>query len=136
MKSKSKNLPYAKVRLRVFPSLSAAESYCKAHDISTDEIQYGESEDLKKEVMQIAVTQKAILREVREALTEQTKRVHSEFMNAVKVRDDAEKTRDLSKEYYADRVTELAGKIQSLGEARSIVCKYLEELEWMTGWKG
>lgn len=54
----------------------------------------------------------------------------------MKIRDNAEKTRDLLLEYDQKRVIEIAAKSVGVYEARKVVWKMLGELEQMTGWKG
>lgn len=128
--TKNVNLPFAKVGLRVFPSLLAAETYCTMHDLDVDHmIEYGDSEELKNEVQKIAMMQKAVLQGVLEALDRHKEKIDAEWERAVKIRDNAEKTRDLLLEYDQKRVIEIVAKNVGVNEARKIVWKMLEELE-------
>lgn len=134
---KNVNLPFAKVGLRVFHSLFAAETYCTKHDLDVDSaIEYGDLEELKSEVQKIAIIQKAVLRGVLEALDSHKEKISVEIEQAVKARNDAEKSHDLLSGYYKDRVLETIAKNSGVYEAREIVWKILEELEQITGWKG
>lgn len=136
-KIKKHNIPYAKVGLRVFRSLFAAETYCTEKNLDVDKaIEYGESEELKVKIQEIAMIQKAVLRGVRDALDVGRKKHDQALKNAVQDLEQAEATRDLLINYYKDRVTEEIGIGSGLYQAREIVQAILEELEWMTGWKG
>lgn len=127
---KNVNLPFAKVGLRVFPSLFAAETYCTMYDLDVDSmIEYGNSEELKNKVQKIAMIQKVVLRDVLEALDRHKEKIDAEWERAVKVRDNAEKTRDLLLEYDQKRVIEITAKNVGVNEARKIVWKMLRELE-------
>lgn len=136
-KFKDKNLRFAKVGLRVFQGLFPAESYCTAHDLDVDSaIEYKDSPELKAKVQEIATVQKAILRGVLEALDEAAEKNRQQLHQAVKDRDRAEETRDLLTDYYKNRVSEIAARGSGLYDAWKIVNGMLEELEWLTDWKG
>lgn len=136
-KFKNKNLRFAKVGLRVFRGLFSAETYCTAHDLDVDSaIEYGDSPELKAKVQEIARIQKAILRGVREALDRAWEKNKQQVDQAVKERDQAEKNRDLSLGYYKNRVNETIAHGSGLYDAWKIVNDMLEELEWLTDWKG
>lgn len=131
------NLPFAKVGLRVFRGLFQAESYCTAHDLDVDSaIEYGDSPELKEQVQEIARIQKAILRGVREALDEAKGQNDRKREQAVKDLEHAEETRDILTGYYKNRVNEIIHEGSGLYEAGKIVSSMLEDLEWLTGWKG
>lgn len=131
------NLPFAKVGLRVFRGLFQAESYCTAHDLDVDSaIEYGDSPELKEQVQEIARIQKAILRGVREALDEAKGQNDRKREQAVKDLEHAEESRDILTGYYKNRVNEIIHEGSGLYEAGKIVSSMLEDLEWLTGWKG
>ena len=136
-KFKNKNLRFAKVGLRVFRGLFPAETYCTAHDLDVDSaIEYGDSPELKDKVQEIARIQKAILRGVREALNGAREKNKQQVDQAVKERDRAEKNRDLLLEYYKNRVNETIAHGSGIYDALKIVNGMLDELEWLTDWKG
>lgn len=131
------NLPFAKVGLRVFRSLFAAESYCTAHDLDVNSsIEYGDSPELKVKVQEIARVQKIMLRGVLEALDGAKGQNDRKRKQAVKDLEHAEKNRDILTGYYKNRVNEIIHEGSGLYEAWKIVNGMLEELEWLTGWKG
>lgn len=136
-KFQNKNIPYAKVGLRVFRSLFAAETYCTDKGLDVDSaIEYGESAELKGRVQEIALTQKAILRGVLDALDGYKVQVDKELSLAVQAREQAEKSRDLLLNYHKEKVLEAIAKGSGLYEARKIVWAMLEDLECLTGWRG
>lgn len=136
-KFRNKNIPYAKVGLRVFRSLFDAETYCAEKGLDVDSaIEYGESPELKTKVQEIALIQKAVLRGLRDALDGCKARVNTELSLAVKARDQAEKSRDLLLDYYKGKVLEVIAKGDGLYEAQKTVTAMLEDLEWLTGWRG
>lgn len=136
-KFKNKNLHFAKVGLRVFRGLFPAESYCTAHDLDVNSaIEYGDSPELKAKVQEIARVQKAILRGVLEALDGAKVENDRKREQAVKDLEHAEETRDLLTGYYKNRVSEIIHEDSGLYDARKIVNDMLEELEWLTDWKG
>lgn len=123
--------------MRVFRSLFAAETYCTEKGLDVDSaIEYGESTELKDQVREIALVQKAVLRGVLDALDGYKEQVDKELSLAVQARDQAEKSRDLLLNYHKERVTEVIAKGSGLYEARKIVWTMLEDLEWLTGWRG
>lgn len=136
-KFKNKNLPFAKVGLRVFQGLFQAESYCTAHDLDVNTtIEYGDFPELKVKVQEIARVQKAILRGVLEALDGAKEQNDRKREQAVKDREHAEETCDLLLGYYKNRVNEIISEGSGLYDAWKIVNGMLEELECLTGWKG
>lgn len=136
-KFRNKNIPYAKVGLRVFRSLFDAETYCTEKGLDVDSaIEYGESPELKEKVREIAVVQKAVLRGLRDALDGCKARVNTELSLAVQARERAEKSRDLLLGYYEEKVRETIAKGDGLYEARKTVTAMLEDLERLTGWRG
>lgn len=136
-KFKNKNLRFAKVGLRVFRGLFPAESYCTAHDLDVNSaIEYGDSLELKARVQEIARVQKAILRGVLEALDVAKVENDRKREQAVKDLKQAEESRDLLTGYYKNRVDEIIHEGSGLYNARKIVNDMLEELEWLTDWKG
>ena len=75
---KNVNLPYAKVGRQVFRSLYDAEAYCAENGLDPDTaITYGESEELRKEIVEIAKYQKAVLRRVQAELEKQSERIRN-----------------------------------------------------------
>ena len=50
--------------------------------------------------------------------------------------EHAEKCRDILTGYYKDRVNEIIHEGLGLYDARKIVDDMLEELQWLTDWKG
>lgn len=136
-KFKDKSLKFAKVGLRVFRGLFPAESYCTAHDLDVDSaIEYGDSPELKAKVQDIARVQKAILRGVLEALDDAQNKNKGRLDQAVKDLERAKETRDLLTGYYQDRVGEFVAHGSGLYDAWKIVNDMLEELEWLTDWRG
>lgn len=136
-KFKNKNLRFAKVGLRVFRGLFPAESYCTAHDLDVNSaIEYGDSPELKAKVQEIARVQKAVLRGVLEALDDAQDKNKGKVDQAVKDLERAEEARDLLTGYYKNRVSEIVHEGSGLYDARKIVSDMLEELEWLTDWKG
>lgn len=136
-KFKDKSLKFAKVGLRVFRGLFPAESYCTAHDLDVDSaIEYGDSPELKAQIQDIARVQKAILRGVLEALDNAQGKNKGKLDQAVKDLERAKETRDLLTGYYKDRVGEFVAHGSGLYDARKIVNDMLEELEWLTDWRG
>lgn len=136
-KFRNKNIPYAKVGLRVFRSLFDAETYCTEKGLDADSaIEYGESPELKAKVREIALIQKAVLRGLRDALNGCTAQVGIELSHAVQAREQAEKSRDLLLDHYKGKVLEVIAKGNGLYEAQKTVTAMLEDLEWLTGWRG
>ena len=136
-KFKDKSLKFAKVGLRVFRGLFPAESYCTAHDLDVDSaIEYGDSPELKAKVQEIARVQKAIFRGVLEALDGAKRENDRKREQAVKDLEHAEKCRDILTGYYKDRVNEIIHEGLGLYDARKIVDDMLEELQWLTDWRG
>jgi len=136
-KFRNKNIPYAKVGLRVFRSLFAAETYCTEKGLDVDSaIEYGESAELKEQVRGIALMQKSILRGVLDALDGCKGQVDKELSLAVQARDQAEKSCDLLLNYHKEKVLEAIAKGSGLYEARKIVSAMLEDLERLTDWRG
>ena len=131
------NLPFVKVGLRVFRGLFPAESYCTAHDLDVNSaIEYGDSSELKVKVQEIAKVQKAILWGVLEALDRAGGENERKRKQAVKDLERAEKGRDILTGYYKNRLNEIIHEGVGLYDAWKIVNGMLEELEWLTGWKG
>jgi hypothetical protein len=129
---KNKNIPFAKVKRRVFGSLFNAEEYCTKNGLNVNsDIEYGEDQALKATVQEIAKYQKAILREVIErldnrcgALREQVERDKSNL----------ETCHHLDDQYYQDKLAETIATHTATHDARVIVWKLLEELERVTDW--
>lgn len=131
------NLPFVKVGLRVFRGLFPAESYCTAHDLDVNSaIEYGDSSELKVKVQEIAKVQKAILRGVLETLDGAKGENDRKREQAVKDLEHAEESRDILTGYYKNRLNEIIHEGSGLYEAWKIVNGLLEELEWLTDWKG
>ncbi|MCX4292369.1 MAG: hypothetical protein OSJ36_11345 [Odoribacter sp.] len=124
------NFPFAKVGLRVFRSLFNAETYCTTHNLDVDSaIEYGDSEELKVKVQEIAEVQKAILCGVLEALDGIKEQNDVRLERVLRDREHAEKIRDILTDYYKNRVHEIIHEGSGLYEARKIVSDMLEELE-------
>ena len=131
------NRPFAKVGLRVFRGLFPAESYCTAHNLDVNSaIEYGDFPELKVKVQEIAMVQKAILRGVLEALDGAKGENDRKREQAVKDLEHAEESRDILTGYYKNRLNEIIHEGSGLYEAWKIVNGMLEELEWLTDWKG
>ena len=59
--------------------------------------------------------------------------IHWEWEQAVKLRDNAEKSRDLLLDYYREKVIEVAAKNKGVCEAWELVWNRLKELERKIG---
>jgi len=124
------NLPFAKVGLRVFQGLHSAETYCTVHNLDVDsDIEYGDSQELKIKIQEIARIQKAILRGVLETLDGAKGENDRKREQAVKDLEHAKETRDLLIGYYQNRVNEIISEGSGLYEAWKIVFDILDEIE-------
>lgn len=131
-KFKNKNIPYAKVGRRVFRSLYAAEEFCDSAGLDANtEIEYREDMVLKKEIEDIAKTQKAILRECVRRLDAMQQKLAAEIKQAVQQRETC---------HYLDRgcveshISDAVGRHTGVCDARHCVWTILEDLEFLTGW--
>ncbi len=93
-------------------------------------------EEEKEEIRKIALIQKEILRDILKALDSRKETLHWEWEQAVKLRDNAEKARDLLFDYYKEKVVEIAARDKGIYEAWELVWNRLKELERKIGGKG
>ena len=128
------NLPYAKVGNRVFRGLHAAETYCTQKNLNPDDwIEYGDSEELKVKVQEIAKIQKPILKGVMDQMDAHIADLKKEIDLCVSARKTCH---PLEQGYWDKRITEAIAKHTEAHDSRKIVWAMLEDLEWLTGWKG
>lgn len=90
-------------------------------------------EEEKEEIRKIALIQKEVLRDILKALDSHKEKLHWEWEQAVKLRDNAEKSRDLLLDYYREKVIEVAAKNKGVCEAWELVWNRLKELERKIG---
>jgi len=128
------NLPYAKVGNRVFRGLHAAESYCTEKGLNPDDlIEYGDSKELKVKVQEIAMIQKPILKGVLNRMDAHIADLKKEIDLCVATRKTCH---PLEQGYWDMRISEVIAKHSEAYDSRKIVSAMLEDLEWLTGWKG
>lgn len=129
---KNKNIPYAKVGRRVFESLFNTEKFCSEHGLDVNcSIEYGENQELKAKVQEIAKCQKAILREVHNQLEKKRAGLHNEINGFSGLLNGCH---PLDQSYLEHRRDEAIAKHTAICEAMEIVENVREELERVTGW--
>lgn len=131
-KFKVKNIPYAKVKRRVFNSLFDAEAFCTEHGFDPNSaIEYRDDPELKNDIQEIAKCQKAILRECMNRLMNRAKALKQDIdrYNTALVG-----CHPLDRNFLEDRRTEALGKYTATMEAREIVADLKNDLERLTGW--
>lgn len=130
---KNVNLPYAKVGKQVFRSLYDAETYCAENGLDPDTaITYGESEELRKEIVEIAKYQKAVLRQVQAELEKQSERISNS------IKRDSERLQHchpLEEGSFRDKLRDDVAKSTATYDALKIVSDMVIELEWLSNWK-
>lgn len=127
----NKNIPYAKVRRRVFISLFNAEAFCSEHGLNVDSaIEYGENPELKRQCEEIAKYQKAILHEVMEQLDKQISGKHEEIHRLSAALDSCHQ---LDRGYLEKRLQESIGESTATHEAWKLygMIKRNWKGEWM-----
>jgi hypothetical protein len=130
---KNVNLPYAKVGKQVFRSLYDAETYCSENGLDPDTaITYGESEELRKEIVEIAKYQKAVLRRVQAELEKQSERISNS------IKRDSERLQHchpLEEGSFRDKLRDDVAKSTATYDAMEIVFKLIEQMQWLSNWK-
>lgn len=130
---KNVNLPYAKVGRQVFRSLYDAETYCAENGLDPDTaIAYGESEELRKEIIEIAKYQKAVLRRVQAELEKQSQHISNSMKSDS---ESLQHCHHLEEGFFRDKLREDIAKSTATYDAMEIVFKLIEQMQWLSNWK-
>ena len=131
---KNVNLPYAKVGRQVFRSLYDAETYCAENGLDPDTaIAYGESEELRKEIVEIAKCQKAVLRRVQAELEKQSQRISNSMKSDS---ESLQHCHPLEEGFFRDKLRDDdVAKSTATYDAMEIVFRLIEQMQWLSNWK-
>ena len=128
------NIPFAKVQNRVFTGLREAEIYCSEKGLNPDDcIEYGDSEELKIKIQEIARIQKAALYGVMDQLDSHVDTLRKDIDRCTLARKTCH---PLEQGYWDKCITEAIAKHTEAHDSRKILCAAIEKLEALTGWKG
>ena len=130
--SKNSNNQLTKVGRMVFKTQYQAEHFCTKNGLDvTQDIEYADTPELKRQVLNIAQYQKAILRYCLNLVDSMFSSVRKEIDIMSKQLDNAH---FLEEDFFKDCVAKAIGKLDGIMAAREVIKNALTNLEQITGW--